>query len=141
MSLGCRDRAPHEYCFFRCSGGSFGEGLEVVVLSLYMRPTVGQNVNRNAQLRDSLEGKMSVGEGEMTVLFSWYSNLVSQRLGVTLRVLSVDDRYIRSLCMTNKWDAKGGKSGATFSKTGDERFVVKFISKTELQMFLDCALQ
>lgn len=51
------------------------------------------------------------------------------------------DRYIRSLCMTTKWDAKGGKSGATFSKTADERFVVKFITKTELQMFLDCALQ
>lgn len=43
--------------------------------------------------------------------------------------------------MTAKWDAKGGKSGATFSKTADERFVVKFITKTELQMFLDCALQ
>lgn len=51
------------------------------------------------------------------------------------------DSYIRSLCMTTKWDAKGGKSGATFSKTADERFVVKFITKTELQMFLDCALQ
>lgn len=50
-------------------------------------------------------------------------------------------RYIRSLCMTIKWDAKGGKSGATFSKTADERFVVKFITKTELQMFLDCALK
>ncbi|CAM9508974.1 unnamed protein product, partial [Ectocarpus sp. 13 AM-2016] len=52
----------------------------------------------------------------------------------------VRDSYIRSLCMTTKWDAKGGKSGATFSKTADERFVVKYITKTELQMFLDCAL-
>ncbi|CAM9521296.1 unnamed protein product, partial [Laminaria digitata] len=52
----------------------------------------------------------------------------------------MEQGYIRSLCMTTKWDAKGGKSGATFSKTADERFVVKFITKTELQMFLDCAL-
>eukprot|EP00903_Cladosiphon_okamuranus_P005970 g5894.t1 len=52
----------------------------------------------------------------------------------------MEQGYIRSLCMTAKWDAKGGKSGAKFSKTADERFVVKFITKTELQMFLDCAL-
>ncbi|CAN0101264.1 unnamed protein product, partial [Ectocarpus fasciculatus] len=52
----------------------------------------------------------------------------------------LEQGYIRSLCMTTKWDAKGGKSGATFSKTADERFVVKYITKTELQMFLDCAL-
>lgn len=56
-------------------------------------------------------------------------------------LLFLSGSYIRSLCMTTKWDAKGGKSGATFSKTADERFVVKFITKTELQMFLDCALQ
>jgi 1-phosphatidylinositol-3-phosphate 5-kinase len=37
-------------------------------------------------------------------------------------------------------DAKGGKSGAAFSKTADSRFVVKYITRTELQMFLDCAL-
>jgi hypothetical protein len=37
------------------------------------------------------------------------------------------------------WDANGGKSGAAFAKTADGRFVVKCISRTELQMFLDCA--
>ncbi|CAM9117073.1 unnamed protein product, partial [Discosporangium mesarthrocarpum] len=51
----------------------------------------------------------------------------------------VEDSYIQSLSMAMKWDAQGGKSGATFSKTSDERFVVKSISKTELQMFLDVA--
>lgn len=49
--------------------------------------------------------------------------------------------YIRSLSASTKWDAKGGKSGATFSKSADGRFVVKYISKTELQMFTDCALR
>lgn len=49
--------------------------------------------------------------------------------------------FIRSLSMASKWDAKGGKSGATFSKTADERFVIKYVTKTELQMFSDCALQ
>jgi len=50
-----------------------------------------------------------------------------------------EKRYIRSLLESQKWDASGGKSGATFARTADGRFVVKCISRTELQMFLDCA--
>ncbi|CAM9558075.1 unnamed protein product [Chrysoparadoxa australica] len=51
----------------------------------------------------------------------------------------VEEGYAHSLGDASKWDAKGGKSGATFSKTADERFVVKYITRTELQMFLDSA--
>jgi 1-phosphatidylinositol-3-phosphate 5-kinase len=47
--------------------------------------------------------------------------------------------YFRSLSLANQWDASGGKSGASFSKTMDERFIVKHISKTEFQMWMDCA--
>jgi len=50
-----------------------------------------------------------------------------------------EKRFIRSLFESQKWDASGGKSGATFARTADGRFVVKCISRTELQMFLDCA--
>ena len=50
-----------------------------------------------------------------------------------------NDNFIRSLANTTKWMAQGGKSGATFSKTMDDRFIVKVISKVELQMFLDFA--
>jgi hypothetical protein len=51
----------------------------------------------------------------------------------------VHEHFVRSLSMSEKWDAKGGKSGALFYKTSDERFVIKHITKTELQMFLDFA--
>ncbi len=50
-----------------------------------------------------------------------------------------EDSFMRSLSMATKWETRGGKSGATFSKTADTRFVMKNISKTELQMFLDFA--
>lgn len=50
-----------------------------------------------------------------------------------------DEGYIRSLGASAKWQAQGGKSGASFSKTMDGRFVVKYITRTELQMFLDFA--
>lgn len=53
--------------------------------------------------------------------------------------LDVEKSYIRSLALSKSWAASGGKSGAAFSRTTDDRFVIKSISRTELQMFLDCA--
>ena len=53
--------------------------------------------------------------------------------------IDVEQTYIQSLSASNSWAASGGKSGASFSLTKDGRFVVKCISRTELQMFLDCA--
>jgi len=53
--------------------------------------------------------------------------------------LDDDSGFIKSLSTSFFWEANGGKSGAAFSKTADGRFVVKCISRTELQMFLDCA--
>lgn len=49
------------------------------------------------------------------------------------------DNFIRSLAMSAKWSAQGGKSGASFSKTMDERLICKQISRVELQMFVDFA--
>lgn len=49
------------------------------------------------------------------------------------------EHYIRSLSLSHRWSAQGGKSGASFSKSQDERLVVKIISRVELQMFLDFA--
>jgi Phosphatidylinositol-4-phosphate 5-Kinase len=51
----------------------------------------------------------------------------------------VEQSYIESLLSAHSWAASGGKSGASFAKTADGRFVIKCISRTELQMFLDCA--
>ena len=51
----------------------------------------------------------------------------------------IEKNYVKSLSSAATWDAIGGKSGASFSRTADERFIVKCISRTELQMFLDCA--
>ena len=53
--------------------------------------------------------------------------------------LDIEISYIQSLATSSAWAASGGKSGAAFSRTSDDRFVIKCISRTELQMFLDCA--
>lgn len=49
------------------------------------------------------------------------------------------ESYIRSLALSASWATQGGKSGASFAKTLDDRLVIKVISKVELQMFLDFA--
>jgi len=50
-----------------------------------------------------------------------------------------NENYIRSLCMSSSWTAQGGKSGASFSKTLDDRIVIKVISLVELRMFNEFA--
>jgi hypothetical protein len=51
----------------------------------------------------------------------------------------IEHCYIESLGSTYSWAASGGKSGANFARTADDRFVIKCISRTELQMFLESA--
>ena len=62
------------------------------------------------------------------------SRFASERVKAT-----IEKGYNKSLSTSNIWAVSGGKSGANFSKTSDDRFIVKCISRTELQMFLDCA--
>ena len=50
-----------------------------------------------------------------------------------------EEFYIRSIAHCIPWNATGGKSGSTFCKTVDDRFVVKQMSKFEIQSFLDFA--
>ncbi|XP_058804589.1 1-phosphatidylinositol 3-phosphate 5-kinase isoform X2 [Phymastichus coffea] len=56
------------------------------------------------------------------------------------RVLSCgEDGYTRSLSRSVQWAARGGKSGSTFCKTRDDRFILKEMKPIDLQIFLDFA--
>jgi 1-phosphatidylinositol-3-phosphate 5-kinase len=46
----------------------------------------------------------------------------------------VEQGYVQSLSAAYSWAASGGKSGASFARTADDRFVIKCISRTELQV-------
>ncbi|KAH8307595.1 hypothetical protein KR044_004302, partial [Drosophila immigrans] len=41
----------------------------------------------------------------------------------------------RSLCRSVEWEARGGKSGSRFCKTLDDRFVLKEMDKTDMNLF------
>lgn len=44
--------------------------------------------------------------------------------------------YLRSLSRCKKWGAQGGKSNVFFAKTLDDRFIIKQVTKTELESFI-----
>nr|CFW94242.1 Eka-PIP kinase protein [Euperipatoides kanangrensis] len=50
-----------------------------------------------------------------------------------------EERYIRSLSRCFHWMARGGKSGSAFCKTLDERFILKQMSRLEVQSFVEFA--
>ncbi|RWR95855.1 1-phosphatidylinositol-3-phosphate 5-kinase FAB1B [Cinnamomum micranthum f. kanehirae] len=47
--------------------------------------------------------------------------------------------FIRSLSRCKKWGAQGGKSNVFFAKTLDDRFIIKEVTKTELESFIKFA--
>ena len=49
--------------------------------------------------------------------------------------------YIESLARCMKFDACGGKSGSGFSKTQDDRFILKYVHRVELKFILENAMQ
>ncbi|XP_013172459.1 PREDICTED: putative 1-phosphatidylinositol 3-phosphate 5-kinase isoform X1 [Papilio xuthus] len=54
-------------------------------------------------------------------------------------VCDVEEGFIRSLAQCVPWAARGGKSGSTFCKTEDDRYVLKEMTKPEWQQFLEFA--
>ncbi|KAL9664784.1 hypothetical protein QQ045_020192 [Rhodiola kirilowii] len=47
--------------------------------------------------------------------------------------------YVRSMSRCSTWSAQGGKSNVYFAKTSDERFIIKQVTKTELDSFEEFA--
>ncbi|XP_029462249.1 1-phosphatidylinositol 3-phosphate 5-kinase isoform X2 [Rhinatrema bivittatum] len=52
---------------------------------------------------------------------------------------SSEEDFIRSLAHCVPWQARGGKSGAAFYATEDDRFILKQMPRLEVQSFLDFA--
>ncbi|KAM3862278.1 1-phosphatidylinositol 3-phosphate 5-kinase [Diretmus argenteus] len=52
---------------------------------------------------------------------------------------STEDNFVRSLSHCVNWQARGGKSGAVFYATEDDRFILKQMPRLEVQSFLDFA--
>lgn len=51
------------------------------------------------------------------------------------KIDAIRRNYARSLSQSNQWEARGGKSGSKFSKTSDDRFILKEMSKQDVGEF------
>jgi 1-phosphatidylinositol-3-phosphate 5-kinase len=59
--------------------------------------------------------------------------------GLRKKCCPKDIDYIRSLSRCKRWSAQGGKSNVYFAKTMDERFIIKQVTRTELESFVEFA--
>lgn len=56
----------------------------------------------------------------------------AQQFGTLRQKCGIEDSFAKSLSRSSKWQALGGKSGSAFSKTRDDRFVIKHLSRLEM---------
>jgi hypothetical protein len=50
-----------------------------------------------------------------------------------------DVDIVQSLTQSTNWNASGGKSGSTFAKTNNNKFILKYVNLVEFQMMLETA--
>ena len=62
-------------------------------------------------------------------------HLSSDGGGIDNGVEEIRRSYARSLSESIRWEARGGKSGSQFSKTSDDRFILKEMSKQDIGEF------
>ena len=90
---------------------------------------------------DAAPWRHSFEDSDKSTTFLCTTFFPRQFHALRLHVCRGDYSYLSSLSRCLKWSSNGGKSGSTFSKTADDRFVLKYIRKTEIRMFIDTAQQ
>ncbi|RLV95687.1 1-phosphatidylinositol 3-phosphate 5-kinase fab1 [Spathaspora sp. JA1] len=63
----------------------------------------------------------------------------SEQFEALRKACGANDNFIQSLSRCIKWQSSGGKSGSNFLKTLDNRYIVKELSKSELDSFVSIA--
>jgi 1-phosphatidylinositol-3-phosphate 5-kinase len=63
----------------------------------------------------------------------------AEQFDVLRRKCGVEEAFIESMARCVKWEVAGGKSGSAFLKTSDDRFIVKEMSRMEMDAFLHFA--
>ncbi|KAK6645654.1 hypothetical protein RUM43_001934 [Polyplax serrata] len=78
--------------------------------------------------------------GDSTTNFYCHIYFAEQFANLRQSVFPIgEEAFVRSLSRCVHWAARGGKSGSTFCKTKDDRFILKEMSRLELQLFLEFA--
>ncbi|GAU16793.1 hypothetical protein TSUD_200360 [Trifolium subterraneum] len=116
---------------------SFGSSEESMTLSTSGSRMVGDSLlySKDFHARVSFNDDSSLGKVKYTVTCYYAKRFEALRR--TCCPTELD--FVRSLSRCKKWGAQGGKSNVFFAKTLDDRFVVKQVTKTELESFIKFA--
>jgi 1-phosphatidylinositol-3-phosphate 5-kinase len=116
---------------------SFGSSEESMTLSTSGSRMVGDSLlySKDFHARVSFNDDSSLGKVKYTVTCYYAKRFEALRR--TCCPTELD--FVRSLSRCKKWGAQGGKSNVFFAKTLDDRFVVKQVTKTELESFFKFA--
>lgn len=63
----------------------------------------------------------------------------SEQFEALRKACGASESFVQSLSRCVKWNSKGGKSGSNFLKTLDNKYIVKELSKAELESFVSIA--
>ncbi|KAA8532582.1 hypothetical protein F0562_032602 [Nyssa sinensis] len=112
--------------------GSYGsEDASSTIGSMFTDP------KNSPHLKISFEDESSTAGGKVkfsvTCYFAKHFNALRKKCCPS----EVD--FVRSLSRCRRWSAQGGKSNVYFAKSLDERFIIKQVTKTELESFEEFA--
>ncbi|KAK6122362.1 hypothetical protein DH2020_043872 [Rehmannia glutinosa] len=99
----------------------------------------GNSSSEDASAKSSPHVRISFEDESLTasgkVKFSVTCYFAKQFDALRRRCCPSDLDFVRSLSRCRRWSAQGGKSNVYFAKTFDERFIIKQVTKTELESF------
>ncbi|KAI9327288.1 hypothetical protein BDR26DRAFT_97310 [Obelidium mucronatum] len=93
-----------------------------------------------------IEEKLTSGKGHHIKFEFWDGNtkldckvFYAEQFDALRRNCGFEDSFVHTLSRCVKWDALGGKSGAAFLKTRDDRLILKQLSRQEMEALLKFA--
>ncbi|GJN89682.1 hypothetical protein Rhopal_002669-T1 [Rhodotorula paludigena] len=86
-------------------------------------------------LRASTQRSFKLGDVELGDISARCTVFWVEQFEALRRQCGCDKQFIESLSRCMKWDAVGGKSKVDFMKTLDDRFIVKQLSRPEMEVF------
>ncbi|GAA5986475.1 hypothetical protein JCM10908_003767 [Rhodotorula pacifica] len=91
---------------------------------------IAENILRGSSQRSFKLGDVELGDISARCTVFWVEQFEALR-----QQCGCGTQFIESLARCLKWDAAGGKSKVDFMKTLDDRFIVKQLSRPEMEVF------
>lgn len=101
------------------------------------RGSLFSDAKRSHHVRVSFGDESSPSSGKVKFAVTCY--FAKQFDALRKKCCPSEVSFVRSLSRCRRWSAQGGKSNVYFAKTLDERFIIKQVTKTELESFEEFA--